>query len=74
MPNKFIIAERKTSAVSGRFFTAGPFDFASLHSGVLGERRIGEPVEPSIVYLSAGPVSDTGLLSVVEASCIAKLA
>ena len=26
MPNKFIIAERKTSAVSGRFFTAGPFD------------------------------------------------
>ena len=36
MPNKFIIAESKTSAVSGRFFTAGPFDFASLHSGVLG--------------------------------------
>ena len=59
MPNKFIIAERKTSAVSGRFFTAGPFDFASLHSGVLGERRTGELVEPSIVYLSAGPVSGT---------------
>ena len=52
MPNKFIITERKTSAVSGRFFTAGPFDFASLHSGVLGERRTGEPVEPSIAKLA----------------------
>ena len=42
MPNKFIITERKTSAVSGRFFTADPSISLRFTQGS---------------YDSAGPVS-----------------
>ena len=46
MPNKFIITERKTSAVSGRFFTAGPFDELRDHSGILSGYGNGDTKRP----------------------------